>query len=176
MQRELLICSHNLLAVRRDHVARSVLVHSPFLLPDVSSESATTSLKGHTDGYKSCSEAFQKSDDVTVDSTISEKRRTRVLITIDNDQRTDDDSSTSQDHFTPKLTERAQFSEKQIPCRPSTAANCNISEDGGWRSKSRKVIYIASLTSLLYYTCIYMLIKTIVERLMPTVNLQLTAC
>lgn len=138
VKRELLICSHDLLAVRRDHVARSVLVHSPFLLPDVSSESATTSLKGHTDGYKSCSEAFQKSDDVTVDSTISEKRRTRVLITIDNDQRTDDDSSTSQDHFTPKLTERAQFSEKQIPCRPSTAANCNISEDGGWRSKSRK--------------------------------------
>ncbi|KAM0971666.1 hypothetical protein FF1_019575 [Malus domestica] len=120
VKRELLICSHDLLAVRRDHVARSVLVNSPFLPPNVSSESATTSL-----------------NDVTVDSTISVKRR-RVPITIDNDQKTDDDSSTSQNHSTKSLPERPQLSEKQIPCRASSAATCNLSEDGGWRSKSRK--------------------------------------
>ncbi|CAN6587484.1 unnamed protein product [Malus baccata var. baccata] len=137
VKRELLICSHDLLAVRRDHVARTVLVNSPFLPPDVSSESATTSLKGHTDDYKSCSDAIQRSDDVTVDSTISVKRR-RVPITIDNDPKTDDDSSTSQNHSTKKLLERPQVSDKHIPCAASSAATCNLLEDGGWRSKSRK--------------------------------------
>lgn len=141
MQRELLICSHDLLAVKRDHVARSVLVNSPFLPPDASSESATTSLKAHTDDYRSCSETFQRSDDVTVDSTISVKHRTRVPITIDNDQKTDDDSSTSQNHCSQNLMERMQFSEKQIPFRPSTATS-NLLEDGGYRSKSRKVILL----------------------------------
>ncbi|XP_062025987.1 uncharacterized protein LOC133742336 [Rosa rugosa] len=137
VKRELLICSHDLLAVKRDHVARSVLVNSPFLLPDASSESATTSLKAQTDDYRSCSETLQRSDDVTVDSTISVRHRTRVPITIDNDQRTDDDSSTSQNQFTHNLLDRMQFSEKQIPFRPS-AATCNLSEDGGYRSKSKK--------------------------------------
>ncbi|KAM2067504.1 hypothetical protein ACFX1T_043836 [Malus domestica] len=137
VKRELLICSHDLLAVRRDHVARTVLVNSPFLPPDVSSESATTSLNGHTDDYKSCSDAIQRSDDVTVDSTISVKRR-RVPISIDNDPKTDDDSSTSQNHSTKKLLERPQVSDKHIPCGASSAATCKLSEDGGWRSKSRK--------------------------------------
>ncbi|KAL6177030.1 hypothetical protein ACLB2K_053662 [Fragaria x ananassa] len=137
VKRELLICSHDLLAVKRDHAASSVLANSPFLLADASSESATTSLKAHTEDYRSCSDTFQRSDDVTVDSTISVKNRTRVPITIDNDQRTDDDSSTSQNQFTQNLSERMQFSEKQIPFR-SSVASCNLLEDGGYRSKSKK--------------------------------------
>ncbi|XP_050376192.1 uncharacterized protein LOC126793646 [Argentina anserina] len=136
VKRELLICSHDLLAVKRDHVTRSVLVNSPFLLPDASSESATTSLKAHTDDYRSCSDTFQRSDDVTVDSSISFKHRTRVPITIDNDQRTDDDSSTSQIQFTQNISERMQFAEKHIPFRP--VVNCNLLEDGGYRLKSKK--------------------------------------
>ncbi|XP_015885585.3 uncharacterized protein LOC107420993 isoform X1 [Ziziphus jujuba] len=138
LKRELVVCSHDILAVKRDHVARSLLVRSPFVLPDVSSESATTSLKGHTDGYKSCSEAIQQSDDVTVDSTVSVKHETNVPVTAD-DQRTDDDCSTSQSHFTRKPTERQQFAGKQIPHRsPPPIATRNLSDDGGWRSKSRK--------------------------------------
>ncbi|XP_042985932.1 uncharacterized protein LOC122314410 [Carya illinoinensis] len=136
-KRELVLCSHDMLACKRDHVSRSLLVRSPFFLPEVSSESATTSLKGHTDGYKSCSDAIQRSDDVTVDSSVSVKHRVKVPVSMDTEQKTDDDSSTSQSFLTRKLTERAQFSGKQIPHRPSVAST-NLSDDGGWRSKSRK--------------------------------------
>lgn len=136
MQRELVLCSHEILAGKRDHVTRSVLVHSPFLRPDVSSESATTSLKNHTDDYKSCSEAM-RSDDVTVDSSISVKHRVKVPVPMENDQRTDD-SSTSQSHFVPKPTERMPFSGKQIPHRYSLASR-NSLDNAEWNSKSRKV-------------------------------------
>ena len=136
LQRELVLCSHEILACKRDHVTRSVLVHSPFFHLDVSSESATTSLKGHPDGYKSCNEAMQ-SDDVTVDSTISVKHRVKVPVPMDNDQRTDD-SSTSQSLFVRKPTERVPFSGKQIPHRYSLASR-NSLDSAEWNSKSRKV-------------------------------------
>ncbi|PON76627.1 Autoimmune regulator [Parasponia andersonii] len=135
LKRELVLCSHEILAVKRDHVARSILAHGPSCLPDVSSESVTTSLKGHTDGYKSFSEAIQRSDDITVDSTVSVRQRSRVFGTMD-DQRAEDDCTTSHNNFTRKHTERPQFSGKQIPHRPG--ATPNVTDDGGWRSKSRK--------------------------------------
>ncbi|KAJ6352814.1 hypothetical protein OIU76_001931 [Salix suchowensis] len=135
IKRELVLCSHSILACKRDQVARSVLVSRPFFPTDVSSESATTSLKGNTDGYKSCGGAVQRSDDVTVDSTISVKHRIKVTSTMDTDQKTDD-SSTSQNHFTPKPSERMPFAGKQIPQRPSSTSH-NISEEGEWSSKSK---------------------------------------
>ncbi|XP_021911627.1 uncharacterized protein LOC110825475 [Carica papaya] len=138
IKRELVLCSHEILAVKRDHVARSVLVHSPFFPPDVSSESATTSLKGLTDGCKSCNEAIQRSDDNTVDSALSIKHRSKVPVSMDIDQKTDD-SSTSQIHFTRKSTERVTFSGKQIPHRHNFASR-NLLDDGEWSSKSRKHI------------------------------------
>ncbi|KAH8508842.1 hypothetical protein H0E87_010837 [Populus deltoides] len=134
IKRELVLCSHNILACKRDQVARSMLVSSPFSPTDVSSESATTSLKGNTDGYKSCGDAVQRSDDVTVDSTLSVKHRIKVTLTMDSDQKTDD-SSTSQNHFTRKPSERMPFAGKQIPQRPS--ASYNILEEGEWSSKSK---------------------------------------
>lgn len=137
LQRDLVLCSHSILACKRDHVARSVLVHSPFFPPDVSSESATTSLKGNTDGYKSCSDAIQRSDDITVDSTVSVRHQIAVNVTMDTDQKTDD-SSTSQNLFTRKPTERMPFAGKQIPQRPSLGSR-NLMDDGEWSSKSRKV-------------------------------------
>ncbi|XP_061350490.1 uncharacterized protein LOC133295665 isoform X2 [Gastrolobium bilobum] len=137
IKRELVLCSHDILAFKRDHVARSVLVRSPFILPDGSSESATTSLKGNTEGYRSCSEALQRSDDVTVDSSVSAMHRVRVAISMDTDPKLDDDCSTSQSHYNHKIAERMQFSGKQIPHRAS-ATSRNLSDDGGWRSKSRK--------------------------------------
>lgn len=138
LQRELVLCSHDILAFKRDHVARSVLVRSPFVLPDGSSESATTSLKATTEGYRSCSEARQRSDDVTVDSSVSAKHRVRVSVSIDTDPKLDDDCSTSQSHYNHKIPEKMQFSGKQIPRRAS-ATSRNISEEDAWRSKSRKV-------------------------------------
>lgn len=140
LQRELVLCSHDILAFKRDHIARrSLLVHNPFFPPDVSSESATTSLKGHTDDYRSCSDAIQRSDDITVDSTASVRHRIKVPVSMDTDQKTDDDSSTSQIFFTRKPTDRFQCSGKQIPHRPSSVVSRNLSDEGGWRSKSRKV-------------------------------------
>ncbi|KAL9681034.1 hypothetical protein QQ045_012815 [Rhodiola kirilowii] len=68
LTRDLLICSHDILVSKRDSVAFSILVRSPFFRPDVSSDSATTSL------YNSGSEAIRKSDDMTVDSSSSVKK------------------------------------------------------------------------------------------------------
>lgn len=137
MQRELILCSHEILAFKRDHHAGR-LAHGriPCFPPDVSSESATTSLKGHTDSFKSCSEAFQRSDDVTVDSTASVKNRIKVYVPMDADQRTDD-SSMSQNLYPRKPAERIQFSGKQIPHRPHLS--CSLSNEEEWSSKARKV-------------------------------------
>lgn len=137
LKRELILCSHDILASKRDSVALSVLVHSPFFPPDVSSESATTSLKGHMDGYKSSSEAIQRSDDITVDSTISGKHCIKLPVSMDSDQKTDD-SSTSQHPCTRKPSEGASFCGKQIPLRPSSVASRNVSGEVEKRSKSRK--------------------------------------
>lgn len=137
MKKELILCSHGILASKRDSVALSLLVHSSFFTTDVSSESATTSLKGHTDSYRSCSEAIQRSDDVTVDSSVSSKQRIKVPISMDNDQKTGD-SSTSQHLFVRKPTERASFSGKQIPHRFSSVASQNLSDDGEKKLKPRK--------------------------------------
>ncbi|PPR88381.1 hypothetical protein GOBAR_AA32315 [Gossypium barbadense] len=123
LKRELVVCSHEILARKRDHVTRSLLFHSPFH-PDVSSESATTSLKGHTDGYRSCSESM-RSDDITVDSTLSVKHQIKIPVSVENDQRTDD-SSTSQSPFVPKPMDRVRFSGKQIPQRYSLASRNSL--------------------------------------------------
>ncbi|KAK8478088.1 hypothetical protein V6N11_060195 [Hibiscus sabdariffa] len=147
LKRELVLCSHEILACKREHATRSVLIHSPFFHPDVSSESATTSLKGHTDDNKSCSETM-RSDDVTVDSTLSVKHQAKkVPLLVDNYRRTDD-SPTSQSLFVRKPTERVPFSGKQIPLPFSgkqiphrySLASRNALVNAEWNSKSRKPI------------------------------------
>ncbi|XP_038715589.1 uncharacterized protein LOC120009189 isoform X2 [Tripterygium wilfordii] len=137
IKKELVLCSHDILAYKRDHVARSVLSCSPFFLPD-SSESATISLKGHTEDYKSSSEAIQRSDDITVDSTLSFKNFIKVPVSRDTDQKRDD-SSLSQNIFTRKATDGVPLSGKQIPHKPS-GSSLNSLDDGEWSSKSRKLI------------------------------------
>ncbi|XP_031273102.1 uncharacterized protein LOC116131586 [Pistacia vera] len=135
IKRELILCSHDILAFKRDHAARLALGRTPFPLPDVSSESATTSLKGHTDDYRSCSEALQRSDDITVDSSTAVKHRIKVPLSMEADQKTDD-SSTSQNLFTQKPLERLTFSGKQIPHRPLLSRSLSNEEE--WSSKARK--------------------------------------
>lgn len=136
LKRDLVICSHDILASKRDSLAVSIPVCHPYSSHEVSSESATTSLKGHTDGSRSCSEAMQKSDDVTVDSAFSAKKCVRLPLSMDNDQKTDD-SSTSQHLPTPKLPDRVSFGGKQIPIRAAMACR-NFSQRGEKRLKSRK--------------------------------------
>ncbi|XP_039023104.1 uncharacterized protein LOC120155675 [Hibiscus syriacus] len=137
LKRELVLCSQEILVCKREHATRSVLIHSPFFHPEVSSESAT-SLKARTDDNKSCSEAM-RSDDVTVDSTLSVKHQAKnVPMPVDNYQRTDD-SSTSQSLSVRKPTERVPFSGKQIPHRYSLPSR-NALVNAEWNSKSRKPI------------------------------------
>lgn len=136
MQRELVLCSHEILASSRDSVL-SALARHPFYQPEVSSESATTSIKGYTDGYKSSSEMVQRSDDMSVDSTVAGKRRVKLPMSVDNDRKTDD-SSTSQNVHALKPVERVSFSGKQIPPRLSVASR-NLLDDVEKRSKYRKV-------------------------------------
>lgn len=137
LKRELVVCSQDVQVSNRDNAALSALVRSPFFPNDTSSESATTSLRGGTTTYecRSGSEATQRSDDVTVDSTVPGKRRVKFpLSKKDNDRKTDE-SSTSQQLVMQKPRERVTFAGKQIPHRPPPPF------DGGGgekKSKSRK--------------------------------------
>ncbi|KAL9245520.1 hypothetical protein vseg_019164 [Gypsophila vaccaria] len=124
LKRELVLCNYDILASRRDSLSVSALSRRPFLEYEGSSESATTSLRGHS---RSCSEAMQKSDDVTVDSALSSKRCIRFPLNIYIDRKADD-SSTSQRIPTPKPTERL-FAGKQIPVR-ATLTSGKFSESG----------------------------------------------
>ncbi|KAK1407658.1 hypothetical protein QVD17_39279 [Tagetes erecta] len=131
LKRELVLCTHDMLRCNRESISSSMRVRSTaFVSPEVSSESATTSLRGgYTNSYKSCSETIQRSDDITIDSTVAGKRRVRFPMpaTMDNDQKTDD-SSTSQ-IFTQTPTARPLLSGKQIPQRPSSAVSRTASDD-----------------------------------------------
>ncbi|KAK9080172.1 hypothetical protein SSX86_001847 [Deinandra increscens subsp. villosa] len=130
LKRELVLCSHDTLRCNRESISSSMRVCTPFVSPDASSESATTSLRGgYTNSYKSCSETIQRSDDITIDSLVAGKRRVRFPMptAMDNDQKTDD-SSTSQ-IFTQTPTVRPQLAGKQIPQRPSSAVSRTASGD-----------------------------------------------
>ncbi|XP_073010390.1 uncharacterized protein [Typha latifolia] len=133
LKRDLVLCSHEILASKRDYNAFSELLRSPFYPPGVSSESATTSINN-----KSYSGMIQRSDDVTVDSTISGKRTLRVSLHNRDVDRHTDDSSTSQLSFKRKLADRASFAGKQLPQRPPSVGFRNSGEDGEKKSKSRK--------------------------------------
>lgn len=128
LKRELVVCSHDMLRWNRESLSSSIRACTAFVSPDVSSESATTSLRGYTNSYKSCSETIQRSDDITIDSTVAGKRRIRFPIAMDNDQKTDD-SSTSQ-IFTQVPPVRPMLSGKQIPHRPSSVVSRTTSDDG----------------------------------------------
>ncbi|KAF8030393.1 hypothetical protein BT93_E2740 [Corymbia citriodora subsp. variegata] len=131
VKREIVLSTHEILALKRNMVARSTLVQGPFLSTDASSESATTSLN-----YRSGSEAVQKSDEMTVDSSVSIKRRSKVPSHTSTGQKTDG-SSGSQNIVIRKPTEKALFSGKHIPQRPLVAARNTLNE-GEVRSRYKK--------------------------------------
>ncbi|KAJ0241475.1 PHD finger family protein [Hirschfeldia incana] len=132
LKRELAISSHEILAARRDHAARSLPLRNPFPSSEVSSDSATTSIKGHpADSNVSGSEAIQRSDDITIDSTASVKLRGKGPIAMDSDQKTDD-SATSKGRS--KI-----LSGKTVP-RKHCIVSPSVSEDGDEEgSKPKKV-------------------------------------
>ncbi|CAN4081383.1 unnamed protein product [Withania somnifera] len=132
-KREVILCSHDILGSSRDNTVLSALTQHPYFQPDVSSDSTTTtSIKGHSDGYKSGSETIQRSDDITVDSGVAGKQRIKFPVSMDNDQKTDD-SSTSPNPVTQR-TARVSFSGKQIPNRAAP----NSTDHGDKRLRYRK--------------------------------------
>ncbi|XP_020588273.1 uncharacterized protein LOC110030069 [Phalaenopsis equestris] len=125
LKRELVVCSHGILASRRDCVAFSAMVRSSYA-SGISSESATTSIDN-----PSYSGTFQRRDDTAVDScSIQGSHSGRLLMDVD---RTDD-SSMSHASNRKKIANRSVFSGKQLPQKP-TARNSNAVDGGETKSK-----------------------------------------
>lgn len=127
-----MLCSHDILAARRDYVAFSLLVDSSSFVPGVSSESATTSINN-----RSYSDTFQRSDENTVDSSVSVKRKTRLPVKQDLDGKTDG-SHISQLASARKGAVRMASSGKPVPKRPAPVAS-HSAVAGEKRLKPRKV-------------------------------------
>ncbi|CAA7395728.1 unnamed protein product [Spirodela intermedia] len=117
LKRDLVLCSHDILAARRDYVAFSLLVDSSSFVPGVSSESATTSINN-----RSYSDTLQRSDDVTVDSSVSVKRKARLPVKQDLDGKTDG-SHTSQLASARKGADRMASSGRPVPKRPAPVSS-----------------------------------------------------
>ncbi|KAI4388057.1 hypothetical protein MLD38_000427 [Melastoma candidum] len=126
VKREIVLCTHDILALKRNMVARSILVQIP--PADGSSESATTSVN-----YRSVSESIQKSDEMTVDSGISRKRQAGAPSLPGRDQSREDDSL-PQSLMSGKPTENISYSGKQIPHRPPIPPH-NVSNNRELRIK-----------------------------------------
>ncbi|CAL9777482.1 unnamed protein product [Musa acuminata subsp. burmannicoides] len=131
LKKDLVRCSHDILASRRDCAAYSVLVRSSFQ-SGASSESATTSINN-----RSYSGTIQRSDEITVDSTVSREHTIRCSLHNKNFDRNSDDSSSSQLSFKRKLADRASFAGKQLPQKSASNAFWK-SADGENRPKAKK--------------------------------------
>ncbi|KAK3155392.1 hypothetical protein QOZ80_2BG0202710 [Eleusine coracana subsp. coracana] len=125
VKRETVLCDHDILAKTKDTVVFS------YLASGASSESATTSVNN-----KSYSGTMQRSDDVTVDSTISGKKTIRFSLNSRDAERNTADSSRTLISFKRKLGERGSLAGKQLPYRPATTSQ--KLEDGGKKTKDKK--------------------------------------
>ncbi|KAG2313522.1 hypothetical protein Bca52824_025079 [Brassica carinata] len=134
LKRELAVSSHEILAARRDHAARSLPDRNLFSPSEVSSDSATTSIRGYPDSNISGSEAIQRSNDITIDSTASVKqRRGKCPVSVDTDQKTDDSATSKRN----QPTESQVFSGKTVP-RKHCIVSPSVSEEGDEESKTKK--------------------------------------
>ena len=100
--------------------------------PGASSESATTSVNN-----RSYSGTAQRSDDVTVDSTISGKKTIRFSLNSRDAERNTADSSRTLISFKRKLSERGLHAGKQLPQR--LAITSQKLEDGEKKTNDKKV-------------------------------------
>ncbi|XP_062220416.1 uncharacterized protein LOC133919884 [Phragmites australis] len=123
VKRETVLCDHDILAKTKDTVVFS------YLASGASSESATTSVNN-----KSYSGTVQRSDDVTVDSTISGKKTIRFSLNNRDAERNTADSSRTLISFKRKLGERGSHAGKQLPQRLATASQ----KLGGEKTKDKR--------------------------------------
>lgn len=126
VKRETVLCGHDILAKTKDTVVFS------YLAPGASSESATTSVNN-----KSYSGTVQRSDDVTVDSSISGKKTVRFSLNNGDAERNTADSSRTLISFKRKLSERGPLAGKQLPQRSVSALQ--KLEDGEQKIKDKQI-------------------------------------
>lgn len=152
MQREIVLCTHDMLSLKRSMAAHA-LAHSPFFLrsADVSSDSATTTSVNNRSGSEAT--AVQRSDDLTVDSSVAGKRRPRVTFSMGGsglDQGTDGSSRSHEKNLTHKPSGKAPLPGKTIPKRPPSAVSSrNLSDDGELRLQYKRVITISCMACFL---------------------------
>ncbi|KAM0880887.1 hypothetical protein ACQ4PT_033289 [Festuca glaucescens] len=125
VKREIVLCDHDILAKTKDTVVFS------YLTPGASSESATNSVNN-----KSYSGTVQRSDDVTVDSSISGKNTVRFSLNNGDAERNTADSSRTLISFKRKLSERGPLAGKQLPQRSVSALQ--KLEDGKQKIKDKQ--------------------------------------
>ncbi|PAN08370.2 hypothetical protein PAHAL_1G412400 [Panicum hallii] len=125
VKRETVLCDHDIIAKTKDTVVFS------YLACGASSESATTSVNN-----RSYSGTAQRSDDVTVDSTISGKKTIRFSLNSRDAERNTADSSRTLISFKRKLSERGLHAGKQLPQRP--AITSQKLEDGEKKTNDKK--------------------------------------
>ncbi|XP_062228389.1 uncharacterized protein LOC133926457 isoform X1 [Phragmites australis] len=116
VKKDLVVCEHDVLAARRISAASSIWSSYYASGPGVSSESATTSVNN-----KSYSGAMQRSDDVTVDSSITRKHTVRFSLHNRDADRNTADSSTSTISYKRKLDDGESLTFKNFPEKPATA-------------------------------------------------------
>jgi len=141
-KKELVVCEHDILAVKRDYFAFSF--RTPFYTsgPGASSESATTSVNNNSySGKRQRSDDITvRSDDVTVDSTISRKHTVRFPIDSKDTDRNTADSSTSTISYKRKLDDGELVADKNLEERAVVASK--KPEAGETKSTDKKVWYI----------------------------------
>lgn len=136
-----------------------MLVRSSFFPTGTSSESATTSINN-----RSYSGTVQRSDEITVDSTVSGKNTIRFSLNNRDFDRNTDDSSTSQLSYKWKLANRESFAGKQLPRRSTSIASRRSAEDGEKNAKARKVL----MSTLIYFNCSGMMAISVILFLWST--------
>ncbi|WVZ73483.1 hypothetical protein U9M48_021783 [Paspalum notatum var. saurae] len=124
VKKETVLCDHEILAKTKDTVFS-------YLACGASSESATTSVNN-----RSYSGTAQRSDDVTVDSTVSGKKTIRFSLNNRDADRNTADSSRTLISFKRKLSERGPRAGKQLPQRPAIAPR--KLEDGDNKTTDKK--------------------------------------
>ncbi|KAK4742071.1 hypothetical protein SAY87_000072 [Trapa incisa] len=144
VKREIVVCTHEILSMKRNMAARLALAQSPFFLPsaDLSSDSATTTTTSVNNRSGSEATAVKRLDDMTVDSSLAGKRRPKVTFSIggnSHDHGTDIISRHHDKKSTHKPGGKASVPGKTISKRPPTPdVSHNLFDDSERRLQHKK--------------------------------------
>ncbi|CAL5051735.1 unnamed protein product [Urochloa decumbens] len=123
VKKDLSVCAHDILAARRITSVSSMRTSYCASGPGASSESATTSVnnKSYSGTMQRSDDITVKSDDVTVDSTVTKKHTVRFSLHNRDADRNTADSSTSTISYKRKLDDAESLAFKSLPETPATA-------------------------------------------------------